>query len=155
MNEIGALSRRAYEADYPGQPAEYLAEIEAVAVRALTSQVWVAVDQVTNDLCGTVTLPLPGRVLSGVARPGECDVRMLAVAHAARGRGIGRLLMRHAIDTARERGATRLVLNTTTEMIGAYKLYERMGFVQLREREQRLTRPGGARFTLLAYGYDL
>lgn len=154
MSEIGALARRAYETDYPGQPAEYLAEIEAVAERAKTSQVWVAVDDVTGDLCGTVTLPEPGRVLSQVAQPGECDVRLLAVAHAARGRGVGGLLMRHAIDTARARGASRLVLNTTDEMVGACRLYENMGFVRLRDREQRLTRSNGSRFTLLAYSYE-
>ena len=153
--EIGALSRRAYEADYPGQPAEYLAEIEAVADRVRSSQVWVAVDDATGELCGTVTLPEPGRVLSAVARPGECDVRLLAVAHSARGRGIGGQLMRHAIDTARARGASRLVLNTTTEMTGACKLYERMGFVRLNEREQQLTRTNGSQFTLLAYGFEL
>lgn len=152
--EIGALARRAYEDDYPGQPAEYLAEIEAVAGRMQTSQVWVAVDDVTGALCGTVTLPEPGRVLSDLARPGECDVRLLAVAHSARGRGIGGLLMRHAIDFARERGASRLVLNTTDEMTGAYKLYERMGFVRLHDREQHLLRPNGARFTLLAYSFE-
>lgn len=153
--EIGALSRRAYETDYAGQPAEYLAEIEAVAERAKTAQVWVAVDDATGELCGTVTLPEPGRVLSDLARPGECDVRLLAVAHAARGRGIGGLLMQHAIDTARERGASRLVLNTTDEMTGAYKLYERMGFVRLRDRERRFTRANGARVTLLAYGFEV
>lgn len=154
LAEVGALARRAYEDDYPGQPAEYLAEIEAVDVRAKTSQVWVAVDDATGELCGTVTLPEPGRVLSDVARPGECDVRLLAVAHSARGRGIGGLLMRHAIDTARERGASRLVLNTTDEMTGAYTLYERMGFERLRDREQQLTRSNGSRFTLLAYSYE-
>lgn len=154
LSEVGALARRAYEEDYPGQPAEYLAEIEAVDVRAKTSQVWVAVDDVTGELCGTVTLPEPGRVLSDVARPGECDVRLLAVAHSARGRGLGGLLMRHAIDTARERGASRLVLNTTDEMTGAYTLYERMGFVRLNDREQQLTRSNGSMFTLLAYSYE-
>lgn len=155
MAEVGALARRAYERDYPGQPADYLAEIEAVSERAKTAQVWVAVDDVTGKVCGTVTLPEPGRVLSDVARPGECDVRLLAVAHPARGRGIGGLLMRHAIDTARARGASRLVLNTTDEMTGAYQLYERMGFVRLQDREQQLTRDNGSRFTLLAYGYEM
>lgn len=155
MAVVGLLARRAYEVDYPGQPAEYLAEIEAVAARALVSQVWVAVDDLSGELCGTVTLPAPGHVLSPVAQEGECDVRLLAVAHSARGRGIGGLLMRHAIDTARERGAARLVLNTTNEMAGARKLYDRMGFVELSERAQQLTRANGTRFTLLVYGYDL
>ncbi|MHA3682973.1 GNAT family N-acetyltransferase [Leucobacter sp. HY1908] len=153
--EVGALARRAYEQDYPGQPAEYLAEIEDVAARAEAAQVWVAVDDATGALCGTVTLPEPGRVLSDVAAVGECDVRLLAVSHAARGRGIGALLMRHAIETARSRGASRLVLNTTNEMAGACRLYERMGFERLRERELELTRPSGARFTLRAYGLSL
>ena len=152
---VGALARRAYEQDYPGQPAEYLAEIEDVAARAATAQVWVAVDDASGELCGTVTLPEPGRVLSDVAAAGECDVRLLAVSHAARGRGIGELLMRHAIETARSRGAVRLVLNTTNEMAGACRLYERMGFERLRERELELTRPSGATFTLRAYGYAL
>lgn len=157
MDRVGAFSRAAYAEDYPGQPEEYLDEIAAVADRASASQVWVAVDDETGELCGTVTLPEPGEVLSDAARQyeGETDVRLLAVAHSARGRGIGGILMRHAIAVSRERGAARLVLHTTTEMTGACKLYEHMGFVRLRDRERELVRANGDVATLLTYALDL
>nr|WP_245190308.1 GNAT family N-acetyltransferase [Leucobacter exalbidus] len=155
MSAVGALARTAYDESYPGLPADYLAEIEAVAERARTAQVWVAEDDATGAILGTVTLPEPGQVLSAVARDGEIDVRLLAVVGIARGRGVGGLLMRLAIDTARERGASRLVLNTSTEMPGARRLYERMGFHRLFEREEDIVREDGSAFTLLAYGFEL
>lgn len=155
MSAVGALARAAYAEDYPGLPADYLTEIAAVAERARSTQVWVAEDTATGELTGTVTLPEPGRVLSAVAQEGEMDVRLLAVARTARGRGVGGLLMQHAIATARERGAHRLVLNTSTEMPGARRLYERLGFVRLVEREEDRVESDGRAYRLLAYGLDL
>jgi hypothetical protein len=67
--EIGAvreLVSRAYAGDFELNPA-YLAEIERVAERARSAEVWVAADRATGALLGTVTTPLPGERLSPVA----------------------------------------------------------------------------------------
>ena len=70
----------------------------------------------------------PGRgTLSRRAYP---EVRLLAVAPAARGRGVGRGLMDECIRRARAGGTPVLGLHTTDMMRAAVQLYERMGFVR-------------------------
>lgn len=150
--EVSELVLAAYRDDYAGLPAEYLAEIANVAERAAQHQVWVAEDSETGELLGTITTPRAGTRLSDVARPGEMDLRLLGVAGRARGRGIGSLIMRHGLRLARIRGVDRVVLNTSTEMVAAYELYDRMGFARLPEREHEIHRADGTSFTLLAYG---
>jgi GNAT superfamily N-acetyltransferase len=66
----------------------------------------VALDGHTGQLLGTVTVPRPGGRISELGQDGELDFRLLAVAPAARRRGIGRLLVEHVIALAAGRGAT-------------------------------------------------
>ena len=75
--------------------------------------------------------------------------RLLAVAPAARGSGVGRRLTEVCIDRARERGAPAVGLHTTAPMAVARAMYERMGF----ERAPRYDfRPGP---TILVEAYRL
>jgi len=76
---------------------------------------------------GTVLLYPAGR-----ERPWP-EVRLLAVAPAARGRGIGAMLMRECIRRARASRAKVLSLHTTDLMRVARAMYERMGFVRAPE----------------------
>ena len=69
---------------------------------------------------GSITLPSP-------------EVRLLAVAPAARGQGVGFTLMQECIRRARRSGATTLTLHTTEIMQAAVRLYERIGFVRAQE----------------------
>lgn len=57
------------------------------------------------------------------------ELAKLAVAESARGRGIGKLLSTTAIEWARERGAERVVLVSSTRLTTALRLYERLGFI--------------------------
>jgi ribosomal protein S18 acetylase RimI-like enzyme len=52
----------------------------------------------------------------------------LFVAPAARGRGVGRLLMNAAADAARQAGAARLTLSTAITNAPAQALYESLGW---------------------------
>jgi GNAT superfamily N-acetyltransferase len=52
----------------------------------------------------------------------------LWVRPGARGTGLGRALLDAAMDLARERGATRIELNTSTADVAARALYESAGF---------------------------
>jgi Acetyltransferases len=61
------------------------------------------------------------------------EVRLLAVAPSARGRGIGALLMDECVRRARESGAEALTLHTTDMMRAAMQLYERLGFRRMPE----------------------
>jgi GNAT superfamily N-acetyltransferase len=90
-----------------------------------------------GGIVGTVLLYPAGSVM---ARPGGGtitlawpEVRFLAVAPAARGRGVGVALMQECIRRARQAGARALTLHTTEIMQAAMRLYERMGFVRAPE----------------------
>ena len=61
------------------------------------------------------------------------EVRLLAVAPAARGQGVGTALMDECKRRARSAGATVLGLHTTDMMQAAVRLYERRGFIRAPE----------------------
>ena len=75
------------------------------------------------------------------------EVRLLAVAPAARGTGTGRRLMEECIRRARAAEATALTLHTTDMMGVAMQLYERMGF----ERAPDLDFAPAPRITVKGY----
>ena len=60
--------------------------------------------------------------------PGEFEVRKLAVAASAQGRGIGMQLVEACLDFARQRGARRISLISNSQLVSALRLYERAGF---------------------------
>lgn len=152
-DDVAALVESAYAADFELNP-RYRADIVAVAERARDHLVWVAVDAATGALLGTASTPRAGAVMSPVARAGELDFRFLGVAPGARRRGIGETLVRHVLALARIRGLERVVLNTGPDMLDAQRLYDRLGFTRLHEREYRFVRPDGSGFQMLAYGRD-
>ncbi|GAA1837385.1 GNAT family N-acetyltransferase [Agromyces salentinus] len=153
VDAVSALAVGAYAASYRLSDT-YRSDIGAVADRVRQHEVWVAVDAASGALLGTVSTPREGRVMSAVAHEGELDFRLLAVAAEARRRGIGEVLVEHVLGLARARGARRVVLNTGPDMVGAHRLYERLGFERLPEREYTFTRPDGSSFLMMAYGRD-
>ncbi len=56
------------------------------------------------------------------------ELAKLAVDAKARGQGVGQRLTQTAIDWARERGARKIVLLSSTKLEAALRLYERLGF---------------------------
>ena len=77
------------------------------------------------------------------------EVRLLAVAPSARGRGVGAALMSECIHRARTAAATALTLHTTDVMQAAMRLYERLGFEPAQELDLEPA-PG-----IVAKGYRL
>jgi predicted N-acetyltransferase YhbS len=69
------------------------------------------------------------------------ELRLLAVAPAWRGKGVAQRLVDECVRRARAMGAPDLGLHTSRSMRGAMRLYERMGFVRVPERDFR---PPGA-----------
>ena len=64
----------------------------------------------------------------GTVRLEEPEVRLLAVAPSARGRGVGLELMHECIRRARHSRAAALTLHTMDMMQAAMRMYERIGF---------------------------
>lgn len=86
-----------------------------------------------GQLLGTVMYD-PWRPGSEIARsPDEAEVRALAVAPWAQGRGAGRALMRAVIDQAALNGISRLLLSTQPAMEAAQHLYRSLGFTRAPE----------------------
>ncbi len=151
--EAGRITVEAYRHSYDGLTDGYLDSLADVAGRVEQGEVWVAFDGA--EIVGTVWTPRPGERLSELAAEGELDFRQLAVAPAARGRGVGEALTRHVIDLARARGAQRVVMNSGPEMLGAHALYLKLGFRRLTEREYPVEVEPGRFLDLRAFGFDL
>lgn len=65
--------------------------------------------------------------------PPDADVQTIAVAQAARGQGLGRALLQHLVEVARERHCRRLHLEVKSGN-PAIALYESFGFRTVRVR---------------------
>jgi GNAT superfamily N-acetyltransferase len=130
---IEAVTLAAYEQYATVMPAHwegYRQNILATLAAAQPGAQIVAEEE--SRIVGTVLLYPAGSVM---ARPGggsitlaEPEVRLLAVAPAARGRGVGVTLMHECIRRAHQSGAAALTLHTTDVMQTAMRLYERLGF---------------------------
>jgi len=66
-----------------------------------------------------------------VLAPGELELAKMTVSAEARGFGVGRKLLRFAIDQARSMGAHRLYLESNSKAAAAIHLYEQLGFRHL------------------------
>jgi len=106
------------------------------ARRATEAELLVAIDG-SGSLVGTVTVAPAGNEWSEIAREGEIEMRMLAVAPSAWGAGIAGQLVDAVVDLARERGFERVVLMVVQINQPAHRLYERAGFRRVAERDWR------------------
>ncbi|MBY8860859.1 GNAT family N-acetyltransferase [Nocardia sp. CA2R105] len=76
-----------------------------------------------EDIVGCVALVAEG--------DGVFELSKMAVARNRRGRGLGRIILREAIDYARRQSATTLFLGSSTKLADAVHLYESIGFVHV------------------------
>jgi len=151
LAEIGDLRVAAYEAGGFLSDASHYGETLRTLGHDGRGQILAAVDESTGQILGTVMLQLWPHAEHVVRGPDEAEFRALAVAPGARGRGVGRALLRAVIDRARDAGVRQLLLSTQTTMLAAQHLYTEAGFRRLPERDWDPV-PG---FTLLAYGLEL
>ncbi|MET9389643.1 GNAT family N-acetyltransferase [Streptomyces sp. NPDC006624] len=154
--ELGDITARAYLRDglldY-GEDDAYLHVLRDVAARAAAADVLVAVRD--GRVLGGVTFVPAGGPMADLARPGEAEIRMLAVAHAARGQGTGEALVRSCLDRARATpGCRSVVLSTQRTMHTAHRIYERLGFTRTPERDWQPV-PELGEITLLTYRLTL
>jgi GNAT superfamily N-acetyltransferase len=69
-----------------------------------------------------------GANITAAGEKNASGFRLLAVDAAARGQGVGKLLVNGCIQKAKERGHDQVILHTTKSMQTAWKMYEAMGF---------------------------
>lgn len=131
--ELTVAAYDALEENHSNAHQEYLPILRDVAGRAKDAEIIVAVDQYGKVL-GSVTLVLDSNSSSAEwDDPDAAGFRMLAVALDARGRGVGRLLTQHCIDSARAAGKRSLQIHSRDVMHSARRIYASMGFKRFPE----------------------
>ena len=139
-----------------GDLGEYADTLREVAQRDAAALVLVAVERGDGgdggDVLGSVTyVGSPDNPFAEDLRPGEVGIRMLAVAPAAQGRGVGRGLTEACLAVARDADVARVVLHSTPWMVVAHRLYGSLGFVRRPERDVMIRED----LTLMAFALDL
>jgi len=127
----GELTVEAY-VDFTAGPTDtYIDHLRNAEARDREAELWVATPDDRDDLVlGTVTICPPGSKWREISREDEGEFRMLAVAPAMRGRGVGEALVRMCLDRFRSEGCRGVAISTLAEMAAAHRIYERLGFVR-------------------------
>lgn len=132
---VGDVTARAYVdgGHIRANNESYVQALRDAADRAEKAELLVAVEG--DKALGSVTIARYGTEYTDLARPGEIEFRMLAVAPEAAGRGVGRCLVRAVLDRARAEGWESVVLCSQDSMTTAQGLYRSFGFERLPERD--------------------
>jgi ribosomal protein S18 acetylase RimI-like enzyme len=127
----------------------FMADLRDFESRSAHTQLIVA--EGDGGISGAVTF-FPDASRYGPGLPADWGaIRLLAVAPAARGSGLGRSLVAACIERAGARGSRAIVLHTTPFMQAARRLYEGMGFQRVPELDVEL----GAGVRVLGYRLPL
>jgi len=130
----GRLVAEAYLALPGARRNAYLERVADATGRARECTVLVAVED--GRVVGSVSyVDGPDNPYADVVKAGEAGFRMLGVAIAEQGRGIGRRLVQACLDLARRDGRTAVAIATSSSMTRAHALYERVGFQRAPERD--------------------
>jgi len=149
LDAAGALTLEAYSADGFAAPS-YVDRLRDAETRDREAEVFVAA--APGGLLGCVTYCPPGSPWRELATDdSEGEFRMLAVGPAARGRGVGRSLVRYCLERSSQLGQHRVVLCSDKRMAAAHRLYAAMGFTRIPERDWSPV-PG---IDLLAYELEI
>ncbi|MFC9894414.1 GNAT family N-acetyltransferase [Nocardia sp. NPDC127579] len=135
---IGELTVEVYVGEgYVRPDSPYTAELGDTATRAAAARILVALHE--GRVVGSLTVAPPGTPYAEIARPGELEFRMLAVSKLARGLGAGSALVRTVLGLAEADGYEAVALTTMPAMVDARRIYDRLGFVPVPERDWRTT----------------
>ena len=133
FDRIAALTVAVYAGGGFGSP-DYVPQLADVAGRAAHSALLVA-RRPGGPVVGSVALVLDGHLGEVLHGPHEAGFRMLVVDPRARGIGVGELLVRTCLERATAAGRTRMVISTEPTMATAHRLYQKLGFTRLPERD--------------------
>lgn len=130
---IAELTARVY-IDEGFSPESAEGVLRDIAARATGTTLLVAIDDASGAVCGAVSLVPVGSSFRQIGRDDELEVRLLAVNPALRGHGTGEALVRACIEAA-ARARKAVVLSTQPTMEAAQRLYARLGFERIPERD--------------------
>lgn len=122
--------------DMPREP-DYERELADVATRVRDGVVFGAFVGETPAGCVTFVADASSPHAEGLL-PGESSFRMLGVDTAAQGRGIGEALTRRCLTEAEAIGSNAVFIYTGSWMHTAHRLYRRLGFEFVAERDWHL-----------------
>jgi ribosomal protein S18 acetylase RimI-like enzyme len=131
---VGDITAAAYAAD--GLLVEddpYVAHLRDAATRAREAELYVGL--LDDEVAGTVTFCPEGSPWCEIAQPGEGEFRMLAVAPQSRRRGVAESLVGVCLERSRELGYHAVVLSSLAEQQAAHRIYQRLGFVRVPDRD--------------------
>jgi GNAT superfamily N-acetyltransferase len=117
------------------------------------AETYVAVDE-NGAILGAISLFHAGSAGTEIARDGEAEFRYLAIDPNAWGRNVGRALIAHVEELARQHDVTTMVIRVIDKNLRGLALYEHLGYQ--REPDRDLTLPprvsacGVTNVTLLA-----
>jgi ribosomal protein S18 acetylase RimI-like enzyme len=133
LDRAGLIVRSAYEAlpghyDDPGYD-QLLADVRG---RRDEIDIVVAIDdQAPEPLVGCLSfLPAPGGKHYEFDDDDATSFRYFGVAATHQGRGVGETMVRWCIEETERLGRARIRIHTLVNMVGAQRLYERLGFVR-------------------------
>jgi ribosomal protein S18 acetylase RimI-like enzyme len=132
---VGELTVAAYEEFLDGADDPYAEKLRSAEARFLEAELWVAAEEHDDHVLGSVTICSDGSPWREIGRGDEGEFRMLAVAPDAQGRGIGEALAKFCVDRFREVGSSAVVLSSLAEMTTAHRVYQRLGFERIPERD--------------------
>jgi GNAT superfamily N-acetyltransferase len=135
LETLGQIVLSSYRA-LPGHPHDpgYDAELADVAGRVRVTTVFGAFD---DDVpLGCVTY-VPDAASPHAERldDDEASFRMLAVRRTAQGLGVGEALVARCFDEAHASGQRAMFIYSGDWMVTAHRLYHRLGFVRIPERD--------------------
>lgn len=118
--EIAELLEEHLRDMYAASPPESVHALDLSKLRKPEITFWSA--WVGSDLVGCGALK--------ELEPGHAEIKSMRSANRFRGTGVGKKMLEHILQVARERNYTRLSLETGTQdfFLPARKLYERYGF---------------------------
>ena len=132
---IGEVTVAAYADFTNAAEVGYVAYLRDAATRDREAELWVADDEETGEVLGSVTLCPVGSPWREIGTDDEAEFRMLGVGPDAQRRGVGSALMDLVVRRAHEDGKSAIVLSSLAEMTAAHRIYERQGFVRLPDRD--------------------
>ncbi len=83
---------------------------------------------------GMVITVYPDSPARRLARDDETEMQLLGVKPEYRGNSLGKMLVEAAIDDAKQKGYSKMLLSTQLSMQAAHHLYELSGFIRAPDR---------------------